>query len=58
MDERSSSSLGARVLAVLVLAVAAWLLLKVVIGTIAAIAWLVVVVIGLFAVAWAVRTLF
>jgi hypothetical protein len=58
MDERSSSSLGARVLAVLVLAVAAWLLLKVVIGTIAAIAWLAVVVIGLFAVVWAVRTLF
>jgi hypothetical protein len=58
MEERSSSSLGARVLALLVLAVAAWLLLKVVIGVITGIAWLVAVVIGLFAVAWAVRTLF
>jgi hypothetical protein len=56
MDERSPS-IGARVLAVLVLAVAAWLLLKVVIGVIAGLAWLVAVVIALFAVAWALRTL-
>jgi hypothetical protein len=58
MDERSSPSLGARVLAALVLAVAAWLLLKVVIGIVTGLAWMVAVVVGLFAVAWAVRTLF
>jgi hypothetical protein len=57
MDERSSSSLGARVLAALVLAVAAWLLLKVVIGIVTGLAWTVAVIVGLFAVVWAVRTL-
>jgi hypothetical protein len=58
MDERSSPSLGGRVLAILVLAVAAWFLLKVVVGVIASIAWFVAVVVALFAVAWALRTLF
>ena len=58
MDERSSSSLGARVLAALVLALAAWLLLKVVIGIVTGLAWMVAVIVGLFAVVWAVRTLF
>jgi hypothetical protein len=58
MDERSSPSIGARILAILVLAVAAWFLLKVVIGVIAGIALLVAVVVALFAVAWALRTLF
>jgi hypothetical protein len=58
MEERSSSSLGARVLAALVLAVAAWLLLKVVIGIVTGLAWIVAVVLGLVAVVWAVRTLF
>ena len=58
MDERSSSSIGARVLAALVLAVAAWLLLKVVIGIVTGLAVMVAVVLGLFVVAWAVRTLF
>ena len=58
MDEPSSPSIGARVLAVLVLAVGAWFLLKVVIGVIAGVAWLVAVVLAVVAVVWAVRTLF
>jgi hypothetical protein len=58
MDEPSSPSIGARVLAVLVLAVAAWFLLKVVIGVIAGVAWLVAVVLAVVAVVWAMRTLF
>jgi hypothetical protein len=58
MDEPSSPSIGARVLAVLVLAVAAWFLLKVVIGVIAGVAFLVAVVLALVAVVWALRTLF
>jgi hypothetical protein len=58
MDEPSSPSIGARVLAVLVLAVGAWFLLKVVIGVIAGVAWLVAVVLAVVAVVWALRTLF
>ena len=58
MDEPSSPSIGARVLAVLVLAVAAWFLLKVVIGVIAGVAWFVAVVLAVVAVVWAMRTLF
>ena len=42
----------------LVLALAAWFLLKVVIGFIAAVAWVVAVVVALIAVVWAARTLF
>jgi hypothetical protein len=42
----------------LVLALAAWVLLKVVIGVIAGIAWFVVVVVAIIAVVWAARTLF
>jgi hypothetical protein len=58
MDEPSSPSIGARVLAVLVLAVAAWFLLKVVIGVIAGVAWFVAVVLAVVALVWAMRTLF
>jgi hypothetical protein len=47
-----------RVVAALVLALAAWFLLKVVIGIIAGVAWVVAVVVALIAVAWAARTLF
>ena len=56
--DKTGPSLGARVLAALVLAVAAWLLLKVVIGVVAGLAWLVAVGVLLVAVIWAVRTLF
>ncbi len=55
--EKSGSSFGLKALAVIVLLIAAWVLLKVVIGFIAGIAWLVVVVLAIVAVIWAWRTL-
>jgi hypothetical protein len=54
MEERSSS-LGSKVLAGLVLAVAAWILLKVVIGIVAGVAWVVAAVLLVVAVMWALR---
>jgi Flp pilus assembly protein TadB len=56
-SEKSGPSFGMRVLAAVVLAVAAWFLLKIVIGLVAGIAWFVAVVVALIAVVWAVRTL-
>jgi hypothetical protein len=59
MEEKSAGpSFVMRVVAALILALAAWFLLKVVIGIIAGIAWFVAVVVALVAVVWAVRTLF
>ncbi len=59
MEEKStSSSFGMRVLAALVLALAAWFLLKVIIGIVAGVAWFVAVVVAVIAVIWAARTLF
>jgi hypothetical protein len=60
MEEKTSSgpSFGMRILAALVLALAAWFLLKVVIGIIAGVAWFVAVVVAIVAVVWAARTLF
>jgi hypothetical protein len=55
--EKSGSSLGRKAVAILVLAVAAWLLLKVVIGLIAGIAWIVVAVVLVAGVLWAINTL-
>ena len=56
--EKSGPSFAARVLAALVLAVAAWFLLKVVIGIIAGVAWFAAIVVALVALVWALRTLF
>ena len=53
----SSPSLGKRALAVLVLLVAAWILLKVVIGFVTAVATVVVIVVAIAAVIWAIRLL-
>lgn len=53
----TARSLGTRLLAVVILAVAAWVLLKIVIGVIAGIAWAVVAVIAVIAVLWAMNTL-
>ncbi len=53
----SRPSLAKRALAVLVLAVAAWVLLKLVIGVITAVAWTVAVVLAIVAVIWAIRVL-
>jgi hypothetical protein len=60
MEEKSgsTSSFGTRVLAALVLALAAWFLLKVVIGIVAGVAWFVAIVVAIVAAIWAARTLF
>jgi hypothetical protein len=57
-NEKTGPSFGARILAAIVLAVAAWILFKVIIGIVAGIAWFLVVVVAAIAVIWAVRTLF
>ena len=57
MEEKSGSSLAMKALAVIVLLVAAWILLRVVIGLIAGIAWFVVIVLAIVAIFWAWRTL-
>jgi hypothetical protein len=56
--EETHPSLAKRGLAVLVLVVAAYLLLKVIIGLVAAVAWIVIVVVAVVGVLWAVNTLF
>ncbi len=53
----SSSSLGKRAVAFLVLLVAAWILLKVVIGFVTAVATVIAVVLAIVAVIWAIRVL-
>ncbi len=57
MNESSSRSIGRTVLAVLILAVALWVLLHFVIGIITAIAGIVVVVLAIVAVVWALRVI-
>ncbi len=57
MDEKTGPSFAVRALAVIVLLLAAWFLLRVVIGLVAGIAWLVLVVLAVVAVVWAWRTL-
>ena len=52
-----ASTLGRKLLAVAILLLAAWLLLKVVIGFVMGIVWLVVAVLAVVAVLWALRTL-
>jgi hypothetical protein len=56
--EDTGPSFGARILAVLVLAIAAWFLFKVVIGIVAGIALFLAVIVAVVAVVWAARTLF
>jgi hypothetical protein len=56
-DTESRPSLGTRLLAVIVLAVGAWILFKLVIGTVIAIAWAAAAIVAVIAVVWAVRTL-
>jgi len=59
MEEKSAGpSFVMRVVAALVLALAAWFLLKTVIGIAMAVAGFVAVIVALVAVVWAVRTLF
>ena len=56
-ETESKTSIGARVLALLVLAVAAWVLFKIVIGTVVAIAWTVAAIVAVIAVIWAINKL-
>ena len=55
MEERSSSSIGSKLVAGLVLAIAAWLLLKIVIGIVAGLATTFAVIVLVIAVFWAWR---
>ena len=57
-NEKSGPSFGARIVAAIVLAFAAWILFKVIIGIVAGVAYFLVVVVAVIAVIWAVRTLF
>lgn len=57
MNETGGSSLKQRALAILVLAIAGWVLLKVVIGIVAGIATTLVLVAAVIAVVWALRIL-
>jgi hypothetical protein len=56
--QESRPSLARRGLAVLILVVAAYVLLKIVIGIVAAVSWVVVAVIAVVGVLWAINTLF
>ena len=49
----SISNLGGKLLALVVLLVAGWILLKVVIGVVAMVAWVVIAVMAVIAVIWA-----
>jgi protein-S-isoprenylcysteine O-methyltransferase Ste14 len=53
----AASSVVKRLIAILVLAVAAWFLLKVVLGAIAGLVTAVLIVVALFGLLWAWRTL-
>jgi hypothetical protein len=55
--EGSRSPLWMRALAVAVLAVAAWVLFKLVIGVLTAVAWVAVAVVGVVGVLWALSVL-
>ncbi len=55
MQERTSSGIGAKLLAGLVLAVVAWLVFKFVIGLVMTLAWVAAAVVMLVAVVWALR---
>jgi hypothetical protein len=52
-----ASQAGRKLLAVGVLLIAAWVLLKVVIGVVAGIAWIVVIVVAIAAIFWALNAL-
>ena len=57
MSESSKPSITSRLVAVVILGVAAWVLLKIVIGVVVAVAWTVAAIVAVIAVFWAVRTL-
>lgn len=51
------TNLAKKALAILVLAIAAYLLFELIVGFVSAIAWVVIAILALAAVVWAVRTL-
>ena len=53
----SSASLGKRAIAVLILLIAAWIIVKAVIGIAVAVFWVVLVIAAVCAVIWAIRVL-
>jgi uncharacterized membrane protein len=53
----SGSSLGKRAIAVLILLIAAWIIIKAVIGIAVAVFWVVLVVAAVVALVWAIRVL-
>jgi len=53
----AAGDLGRRMLAILVLVVAAWILLKLVIGIVAGLATIIVAVLAVVAIVWAIRVL-
>jgi hypothetical protein len=55
--KEQASDLGRKAIALVILAIAAWFLLKVVIGVIAAIAWIVALVLIAVGVIWALNQL-
>ena len=57
-QEKTGPSFGARIVAALVLVIAAYFLFKVIIGIVAGVAFFLVVVVAVIALIWAVRTLF
>jgi hypothetical protein len=57
MEEKAGPSFGQRIIAALVLAVAAYILFKVIIGVAVAIAGTVFVIVAIVAVIWALRVL-
>jgi uncharacterized membrane protein YccC len=56
-NEKTGSSLVNKAIAIVVLAVAAWIVLKVVISVVAGIAWIVAAVVLVVGVIWALNTL-
>ena len=52
-----ASDAGKKVLALVVLLLAAWILFKVAVGVVAAVFWVVVVVLAVMAIVWAIRVL-
>ena len=58
MNETSSRSFGRTALAGLILLVAAWILLKIVIGIVAALFFPIVAIVAIIAIIWAYRVLF
>lgn len=56
-ETESKTSFGARILAILVLAAAAWILFKIVIGTVVAIAWTAAAIVAVVAIIWAINKL-